>query len=370
MSTETGTRGQDGTDTAAGNGAPADEGTLGLRRPQVPRSTAPVREAVINAAGEVDSGGASLMVLDVTSDDTEIVGADYLGNVYRWDRVLGHRLSGPTKVHPRTIWAMALSPDAAEILIGDGDGVVRRWDRVAGTPVGEPLTGHRSRIRGLAVTRDGREVVSASQDGTVRRWDRTTGALLGPPLTGHDGTVRAVALTSDGDGIVTAGQDGTVRRWKRTAGTPTGDPLLGHSGPVQAITAAPDGRDFASGGQDGRVRRWDFDSGRPLGPPLDTGSPVWCLLLTTDGELAAGCADGTLHRWDRRGQRIGTPVAAHSWCVASFDATRDESELVTCGWDTRIRRWERRTGEPTRSARHETRIDLVPRLEITGATPF
>ncbi|MBB4980759.1 MULTISPECIES: WD40 repeat domain-containing protein [Streptomyces] len=321
------------------------------------------------AVGEITTP-TELMVLRLTSDDAEIVGVDYIGYVRRWDRLLGQPLSDPVQVHARTVFAMVLTPDDREIVIGGGDGVLRRWDRVDGTPLGEPLIGHRLRVRGLAVTRDGRELVSASQDGTVRRWDRAAGSPLGEPLRGHAGTVRAVALGADEDVIVTAGQDGTVRRWNRSAGTPIGEPLLGHSGPIQALAAAPDGRIVASGGRDGTVRRWDLGSGRPVGPPLVLDSPVWSVLLTSDGEIAAGSAHGLLHRWDRTGQRIGAAVAAHTWGVPSLAVTRDESELVTCGWDRRIRRWARVTGEPTRSARKETRIELVPRLEITGTTPF
>ncbi|MFC9392615.1 WD40 repeat domain-containing protein [Streptomyces sp. NPDC057027] len=356
------------TSTYAGTGMP-DEGVgLGPRGERLRRGSPAVRSAT-RAVGEITTP-RELMVLHLTSDDAEIVGVDYIGYVHRWDRLLGRPLSDPVQVHTRTVFAMVLTPDDHEIVIGGGDGVVRRWDRVNGTPLGEPLIGHQLRIRGLAVTRDGRELVSASQDGTVRRWDRAAGSRLGEPLRGHSGTVRAVALSADEDVVVTAGQDGTVRRWNRSAGTPIGEPLLGHSGPIQALAAAPDGRIIASGGRDGTVRRWDLGSGRPVGPPLVLDSPVWSVLLTSDGEIAAGSAHGLLHRWDRTGQRIGAAVAAHTWGVPSLAVTRDESELVTCGWDSRIRRWTRVTGEPTRPARKETRIELVPRLEITGTTPF
>lgn len=357
-----------GMDARTGSGD-SDEGIgLGPRAERL-RREAMAAGSPTRAVGTIGTP-RELMVLDLTSDDAEIVGVDYIGYVYRWDRLLGQPLSGPVKVHTRTVYAMLLTPDDHEIVIGGGEGVLRRWDRVNGTPVGEPLTGHRSRIRGLAVTRDGRELVSASQDGTVRRWDRESASLLGDPLKGHAGTVRAVALTADEDVIVTGGQDGTVRRWNRSDGTPIGEPLIGHSGPIQALATSPDGRSIASGGRDGTVRRWDLGSGRPVGPPLVVDSSVWSLRLTSDGEIAAGSAHGLLHRWARTGQRIGTAVAAHTWGVPGLTVTRDESELVTCGWDKRIRRWARVTGEPTRSARKETRIDLVPRLEITGTTPF
>ncbi|MGW8353959.1 WD40 repeat domain-containing protein [Streptomyces wedmorensis] len=355
------------TNAHTGTGMP-DRGSEHRRGDRLRREAAAVRSTT-RAVGEITTP-RELMVIDLTSDDAEIVGVDYIGSVYRWDRLLGQPLSDPVQVHTRTVYAMLLTPDDHEIVIGGGDGVLRRWDRVNGTPLGDPLTGHRSRVRGLAVTRDGRELVSASQDGTVRRWDRAAGSPLGEPLTGHAGTVRAVALAAGGDVIVTAGQDGTVRRWNRSDGNPIGEPLVGHGGPIQALATTPDGPVIASGGRDGTVRRWDLGSGRPVGPPLVADSPVWSVLLTRDGEITAGTARGLLHRWDRTGQRIGAAVAAHSWGVPSLAVTRDESELVTCGWDERIRRWARVTGEPTRSARKETRIDLVPRLEITGTTPF
>ncbi|MGY3677805.1 Ig-like domain repeat protein [Streptomyces sp. TE33382] len=154
--------------------------------------------------------------------------------------------------------------------------------------------------------------MTASRDGTVRRWERTTWSPLGEPLRGPFGAVRAVALTPDGDLIVTACQDGTVRRWNRTAGTPFGQPLRGHDSPVQSLAIGPEGREFASGGPDGTVRRWDRGADRPARAPLVAGAPVRCVLLTGDGEITAACSNGTLHRWDRTGQRIGAALPAHA----------------------------------------------------------
>ncbi|GAA3837092.1 WD40 repeat domain-containing protein [Streptomyces chiangmaiensis] len=326
------------------------------------------RQAVVNL------GDVELMVIALAADDTEVLGFELKGKAYRWNLLSGAQLSGPVKMDVRTIWTVPAVPDNREIVIGCGDGTVRRLDRVTGSPLADPfIAPHPSRVRGLAHSRDAEELVSAHQDGTVRRWKRTTGSPLGDPLRGHAGTVRAVALTPEEDEIVSVGQDGTVRRWKREDGTPIGPPLVGHTGGVQAVGAGPSGV-IASGGRDGTVRRWDRRTGKPLGAPLVTGSPVRTVLLTRDGEIAAGCADGTLHRWDPTGQRIGEVLPAHTYGLPSMALTRDETELVTYGWDGAIRRWARITGEPTRPPgdpdRAETRVGAVSLLEIRGTTPF
>ncbi|MFH9725840.1 WD40 repeat domain-containing protein [Streptomyces sp. NPDC017254] len=328
----------------------------------------------VERAGSEGSGftiRTDVTVIALTSDEAEVVGVDAYGKLFRWERLTGLQLAGPLTLHAeRTVWGMVLTADDREVVSAGADGTVGRWDRTTGEPLAERFAAHAGPILGLALTGDGHELLTASRDGTVRRWERTTWSPLGEPLRGHFGAVRAVALTPDQDLIVTAGQDGTVRRWNRESARPLGEPLRGHDGPVQALAVGPDGREFASGGLDGTVRRWGRGADRPLGGPLVAGAPVRCVLLTGDGEITAACANGTLHRWDRTGQRIGAVLPAHTTGIWSMTTTKDESELLSAGWDRRLLRWERVTGVPLRPARTPTRIETVPRLEIQGPTPF
>jgi WD40 repeat protein len=153
----------------------------------------------------------------------------------------------------------------------------------------------------------------------------TCGPLAGPAL--------AVAYSPDGKRLAAGGADRLIHVWDAL----TGKELFsrrGHGGDVTSLAFSPDGRRLASGGGTeaglpgaGEVRLWDAASGKDL-QTLPAPAPVKALAFGPDGRLAAGCADGTVKRWDAAGKEL--PALKHAAQVHAV-AFSPDGALLACG---------------------------------------
>lgn len=227
----------------------------------------------------------------------------------------------------------------------------------------EDLRGHGGPVRALSIAPDGKLVLSGSFDQSAILWSLDTGKAL-RILRAHEGAVNAVLALPDG--FLTGGEDGRVLLWRPGEDRPAANAKLhdapvsalatgragalfasagwdglvkvwrspadgdvrrfeGHAGIVNAIAFRADGAAIVSGGYDATVRIWPLDGGTPVVVTLS--SPVSSLVITRDGQIAAGCADGSLVLLGSDGKTLAT-IAATETPVTSLAASTDGRMLA------------------------------------------
>ncbi|MEM9074366.1 MAG: HEAT repeat domain-containing protein, partial [Myxococcota bacterium] len=111
----------------------------------------------------------------------------------------------------------------------------------------------------------------------------------------HTGAITAIA--SQGDLVATVGEDGTLRVWKRSGGSLTAFATRPFGArPLRAVAFGPAGRWLAAAGDAGIVHALRTEAltngGALRDMSMDVG--VGALLLTPDGRVVAGGADGSV----------------------------------------------------------------------------
>jgi cytochrome c len=282
--------------------------------------------------------------------------------------------------HGGPVRALAISSDGETAISGSFDSTAIRWS-LARNAAEQVLRFHADAVNAVVLLRDGR-AATAGADGRIAIW--TPGnAKPDAVLEGHTAPIAALAVSPDCATLASASWDHTVRLWPLAGGVPR--VLDGHTQNVNGLAFAPDGRTLVSVGYDQSVRIWPL-SGPPTPTVVAMPSPLNAVAVGSDGEIAAGGADGKLYFLTGAGAAAGeiaagpTPVISIAispdgalvaaatiggsvvvidrktrglaralvgpglpvWSVAFLP---DSRTLLTGGADNIIRRWDAVTGD-------------------------
>ncbi|KAK0165976.1 hypothetical protein PV328_004442 [Microctonus aethiopoides] len=244
----------------------------------------------------------------------------------------------------------AIEPGNEWFATGSADRVIKIWDLASGK-LKVSLTGHISSVRGLAFSHrhpylfscgEDRQVkcwdleynkvirhyhghlsavysmalhpsidvlVTAGRDATARIWDMRTKANV-HTLVGHTNTVASVICQAAEPQVVTGSHDCTIRLWDLAAGKSRAT-LTNHKKSVRAVAFHPTVYMFASASPD-NIKEWKCPDGKFIQNLSGHNAIVNCLGINSEGVLASGADNGTLHLWDFRTgynfQRLQAPV--------------------------------------------------------------
>ena len=229
--------------------------------------------------------------------------------------------------YQRLVW----SADGRRLAGLDRDRGVQLIDAATGAVV-QSIKGRFVRMalspdaRRLATLGDGAAVMGAG----AAVWDTATGKAVAEwPVPAADGGAEngwsrpqpPLSWSVDGTRLALPGAEpGTVRVWD--AGTGTAAVLHGGPAAVTALAWSPDGRQLAGGCQDGAVRRWEVATGQSLPPLGALGRRVWAVAWSPDGKrlvAAAGMAPDLLSTLRAYDLATGSPA---------WEATRFGVDLV------------------------------------------
>jgi WD40 repeat protein len=184
---------------------------------------------------------------------------------------------------------------------------------------------------------------------TAQVWEVASGKeLFKARVTGMGGMVVAAAFSPDGDLVALSAGDGPVDLWEVKTGKRV-QTLLGRKGQGVRVAFSPDGQSVASIGPDYRIQRWATD-GKPLGvsePPANVLVAQLTGLTFTDNErvIAWMTAAQFAVAWESPTGKLLSPEMDHLAAVRSIAFPDDGKAPCTSGYDARVLRWDRATGQ-------------------------
>ncbi len=183
----------------------------------------------------------------------------------------------------------------------------------------------------------------------VQVWDVDTKKELAKLKTGS-AQVMAAKFSPDGKTVYTGGQGGPIESWDVATGQRRLQ-YITRSNVGQRIFISDDGQRLAASANDGSgaVQVWEADTGKRLGVGFAPTNTVDSVALPKDGPAVAfGVYYNTLQIWTIPGKLL-TPQDGHFGPVGHIHYTADGKEILTCGQDGRIVRWDAATGEELES---------------------
>lgn len=308
----------------------------------------------------------NVLSVDLNPDASMAVSAGADHNVIVWD-VKSGKLLQKLKGHRGYVHTVAFSPDGKHIASGSFDGAVIVWDCETWKRK-TTFKKHRFQVLTLAFSPNSEKIVSAGRDqmksnppGTDSNaivWDIES-EKIDFKLKGHTDPIWRVAWSRDGRRIATASRDHTARTWDAKTGAPI-QVFSGHGDRygVMSIAFSPDSRWVASGGDDGdgTIHIWDVDSGeermtlsRPGPLPV-----VWDLEFSDDGQQLVSCGGDTMIRkWDLQSRQLTMTLQGHVDAVTSIAFDEISGIALSGSLDKTVKIWRPVVPqEPTALAGH------------------
>ncbi len=297
-------------------------------------------QAITTASAQLRGHGGPVRALAISPDGQTAVTGSFDSTAIRWS-LTRNAAEQVLRFHADAVNAVVLLRDGRAATAG-ADGRIAIWTAGNAQP-DAVLEGHSAPIVALAVSPDGATLASASWDQTVRLWPLAGGSAR--VLEGHTQNVNGVAFEPDGRALVSVSYDQSVRIWPLSGGPPT---VVAMPSPLNAVAIGSNG-EIAAGGADGRLYFLAGDGSR-AGDVAAGPRPVISLAISPDGALAAAASiGGSVAVIDRKTRELARTLVGPGLPVWSVAFMPDSRTLLTGGADNIIRRWNAATGEPVDS---------------------
>jgi cytochrome c len=296
--------------------------------------------ATTTASAQLRGHGGPVRALAISPDGQTAVTGSFDSTAIRWS-LARNAAEQVLRFHADAVNAVVLLRDGRAATAG-ADGRIAIWTAGNAQP-DTVLEGHTAPIAALAVSGDGATLASASWDQTIRLWPLAGGAAR--VLEGHTQNVNGVAFAPDGRALVSVSYDQSVRIWSLSGVAPT---VVAMPSPLNAVAIGSNG-EIAAGGADGRVYFLAGDGAR-AGEVAAGPRPVISLAISPNGALAAAASiGGSVAVIDRKTREVALTLVGPGLPVWSVAFMPDSRTLLTGGADNIIRRWNAATGEPVDS---------------------
>jgi WD40 repeat protein len=252
--------------------------------------------------------------------------------------------------HESEVYTASFSPDESLIVTASADKAARLWNRNSGELL-YTLRGHVGAVSSAVFSPDGKLVVTASYDKKDKLailWDAGSGRKL-RELSGHTSGINQIAFSPNGEYIATASSDYTVIVWRGRDGKYLRR-LVGHRSTIGYVTGvisvkfSGDSKLLVSTSQDRTAKIWDPATGLLIKDIPGHSRDVNYADFSPDNKLIA-TASATARVWDIRRSTMLFDLKANSGAsVQRILFGSNGSELITSGWDQKVRIWDTSNG--------------------------
>jgi WD40 repeat protein len=317
--------------------------------------------------------GKVLRILPVESkgmafsrDGRQLLVADYLGVVRKWNLSSGRELVPVEFDSPPTTRRLFFSPGSEQMAAAEFDGDILVWD--VSNPHRKPgrLVGHKGNVKTIVWTSDGKRIASGGTDGTVRLWDVASLKSV-RVFNNHTDQVVAVAWSPDNRRIVSMGDEQQVlaRVWDATTGRELLQipPQTGNYSVIDSVHFSHDGKFIIS--SDTEIHVWNAETGAHV---RQVGVAVRGIYRTSkfadrhavrlsskSGEMVVGTQQGVVQVYEIGSGKLLTPMAGHLGEIEAIAFAQDRRRVITAGSDETIREWDVASGAQLRqlAVRHQ-----------------
>jgi WD40 repeat protein len=177
-----------------------------------------------------------------------------------------------------------------------------------------------------------------------------------------------LCMDATADKLVVGSPDGACRLFD-TSTRRTLSQLTGHSDKVQAVYFSPSGTQIISASADRTIKVWDMQSAAAT---TTLPCPSACHDLSpSQATICTGHFDGIIRVWDPRGKQ--SPVmeirnAHEGRNVISVRWTPDFNHIVSMGRDNKVRMFDCRNAQPSRSPMGSERLTLSSTMCACGSS--
>ncbi|XP_063274481.1 pleiotropic regulator 1-like [Prinia subflava] len=253
-----------------------------------------------------------------------------------WDLASGI-LKLSFKGHNSVVRGVAVSARSPYVFSCGGYGEVQCWD-LEYNKIIRHYRGHVTTVYGLDLRPTTDVLVTCGRDTTVRVWDPRTEASV-QTLSGHTSAVATVKCQAEEPQIITGSHDTTVRLWDLVAARARVT-LTDHQKSARAVVLHPRYYTFASAAPD-QIKQWKLPYGDFIQDLSGHKALINALAVNSDGVLASGGADGSVHLWDWRSgynfQRIQAPVQQGPSAIFACAFDQTGTTLLTAESDKTIK---------------------------------
>ncbi|GAM22022.1 hypothetical protein SAMD00019534_051970, partial [Acytostelium subglobosum LB1] len=293
--------------------------------------------------------------------------------------------------HTKGVSAIRLMPKYGNLLLSAGkDSTVKIWDVYNERDCIQTYTGHGQAVRDICFRNNGRQFLSCAYDRITRLWDTETGKIISSYTNGaepiclkfnpdedkqhlflvggsdrkilqydtnsntvvqeydqHMGAINTLTFIDNNRRFVSSSDDKSLRVWEWDIPVVIkyiSDPEM-HSMP--AVAVHPNGKWFAAQSMDNQIliysARDKFRMNKKKRFQGHTSAGYACQVgFSPDGKyLISGDGSGKAYFWDWKTSKVYKTLNAHDEvCIGIEWHPIEQSKVVTCGWDGKIKYWD------------------------------